>query len=140
MKRVLAAITTAAVFGACTAEVPPLTIADLELTAPLPGTAVGAGYFSLTNNSDTAITISRITSAEFESVEMHEITIDDGMSRMREITELPVAPGETVVFERGGRHLMLAWPAGSVETATLSFFSGESLVLTAGVRIGKVDD
>lgn len=137
MIRPIATVLTAAAIGACTAEAPALVMTDLEVTPPLPGSATSAGYFRLTNNSDETIELSRVASPEYESVEMHETAVEEGIARMRKLTGMTVGPYETIVFERGGRHLMLVQPVGDVETVTLSFYSEESLLLTASTRIGR---
>jgi copper(I)-binding protein len=139
MSRLVATIVAAVALGACSSWEPPLVVSDLEVTAPLPGSGASAGYFRLTNNTDAMIEISHVASAEFRSVEMHETVIDDGIARMRRLAGLSIAPGETVVFERGGKHLMLTGPVAGLETVTLSFFSGDSLLLAAGTRIDGDD-
>lgn len=136
MSRLLATIVAAAALGACSGETPPLVVANLEVTAPLPGSHVSAGYFRMTSNADRMIEISHVASTGFRSVEMHETVIDAGVARMRRLSGFRIAPGETVVFEPGGKHLMLTGPAAGLETVTLSFFSGESLLLAASTRIG----
>ena len=138
MMRALAVTTIglAAAFMACSADGPPLVLAGLEITAPLPGSGTSAGYFELTNHSREAITIDRVSSAQYASVEMHETIIDGGVARMRSLAQLSIEPGETISFSRGGRHLMLMRPVGDGESATLDFHSGDLLVLSVRARIG----
>jgi copper(I)-binding protein len=38
---------------------------------------------------------------------MHETILEDGVSRMRSLDTVEVAPGATVDFTPGGKHLML---------------------------------
>ncbi len=52
--------------------------------------------------------IDEFNSPQFDSVSLHETIIDsDGMSHMQEIHQLVLQPGESVVLEPGGKHLML---------------------------------
>lgn len=91
---------------------------------------VSAGYMTLINDSDEVVSITSVASPQFDSVEMHETIIEDGIARMRPIEALVIAPGSTVKFERGGKHLMLMQPSESIDTVTLNFYSGDLLVLS----------
>lgn len=118
-------------FAACTADLSaPLLAADVIVTRPLPGAMVSAGYMTLINDSDEVVSITSVASPQFGSVEMHETIIEDGIARMRPIEALVIAPGSTVKFERGGKHLMLMQPSESSDTVTLNFYSGDLLVLS----------
>lgn len=120
-----------AVLAACTSEPqPPLVASDVVVTRPMPGMKMSAAYLSLANNSDEAIRITRVASAEYESVQMHETRMEDGVARMRAIPVLKIAAGETVTLQRGGMHLMLMRPTGSSDTVSLQFLDGDDLLLT----------
>ncbi len=117
--------------AACSQETPaPLVASDIVITRPLPGMTMSAGYLSLSNNSDETIRITRITSAQFESVQLHETTIENGVSRMRAIAALEIPAGETLTLQRGGKHLMLMRPTMSSETVSLRFLDGDNPLLT----------
>lgn len=117
--------------AACSQETPaPLVASDVVITRPLPGMTMSAGYLSLSNNSDATIRITRVTSAQFESVQLHETTIENGVSRMRAIAALEIPAGETLTLQRGGKHLMLMRPTMSSETVSLKFLDGDNPVLT----------
>ncbi|MBT8066306.1 MAG: copper chaperone PCu(A)C [Gammaproteobacteria bacterium] len=120
-----------AVLAACTSEPqPPLVASDVVVTRPMPGMKMSAAYLSLANNSDETIRITRVASAEYESVQMHETRMEDGVARMRAIPVLEIAAGETVTLQRGGKHLMLMRPTGSSDTVSLQFLDGDDLLLT----------
>ena len=108
---------------------PPLVASDVEITRPMPGMTMSAGYLSLTNHSDAPIRITRVTSAQFESVQLHETTIEDGVARMRSMPVLEIPAGETVTLQRGGKHLMLMRPTGSSATVSLSFLNDDKPLL-----------
>ena len=90
---------------------------------------MSAAYFALTNNTDDVISISRVVSPEFESVEIHESLVENGVARMRRIPELLIPANSTVTFERGGKHLMLRRPVGTATQVSLNFLSGETILL-----------
>ncbi len=120
-----------ALMAACTSEPqPPLVASDVVVTRPMPGMKMSAAYLSLANNSDEAIRISRVASAQYASIQLHETRIEDGVARMRAIPVLEIAAGESVTLERGGKHLMLMRPTGSSDTVSLQFLDGDDLLLT----------
>jgi copper(I)-binding protein len=119
-----------ALLAACGAPQPPLVASDVEITQPMPGRHMSAGYFVLTNNTDTPIRITGVTSPQFGMVEMHETTLEDGISRMREIEELVVPANGSVTFERGGKHLMLMRAQDLGQTVSLQLFSDGAPVLS----------
>ena len=61
---------------ACGTPQAPLVATDVEITRPMPGRSMSAGFLVLTNNTDEAIRITHVTSPQFGSVELHETTID----------------------------------------------------------------
>ena len=130
MKQLTLAVLSALLMLACSEAQAPLTANDVIVTRTVPGMPMSAGYFNLTNNSGEVISISHVTSPEFGSVQMHETVIEDEVARMAPLKMLTLQPGETVRFERGGKHLMLMRPADDIDSVTLQFFSGESLLLS----------
>jgi copper(I)-binding protein len=124
----------AAVAGCESPGEPPVVVTGLVVTAPGAGMPMAAGYLEISNRSGEAIRIDRVSSPEYGSVEMHETVIEDGIARMREIPVLEIAAGETVVFERGGKHLMLMQPVGTPGTVTLNFYSDDVLLLSVSTE------
>ncbi len=124
---VLAAI----LVGACGVEPePPLVATELVVTRPMPGTGMSAAYLSLTNNTEKTISITRVTSAQFASVQLHESMLENGVARMRALPELEIPAGQTLTLQRGGKHLMLIRPTGPADIVSLQFFDEDSLVLS----------
>lgn len=122
---------TALLLVACSSEPQPQLVAsDVVVTRPMPGRTMSAGYLSLTNNSHEMIRISGVTSAHYESVQLHETTIENGVARMRPIPVLEIPAGQTVTLQRGGKHLMLMRATGPSETVSLRFLDGDNLILT----------
>ena len=108
---------------------PPLVASDVTITQPMPGMTMRAAYLALTNNTNEAIRISRVTSDLFANVELHETTVADGVARMRRLPLLEIPAGGTVRLQRGGKHLMLMRPSGAAENMSLEFFDGDNLLL-----------
>lgn len=75
-----------------------------------PGTAMLAGYVELKNLGEQPLRIKGGQSGVFGMVEIHRTEEVDGVSRMREVPVLEIAPGETVKLQPGGLHLMLMRP------------------------------
>lgn len=76
-----------------------------------PGMKMTAGFGRLRNLTDGEIVIVGFSSPDFGEVSLHRTETVDGVSRMREVPELRLGPGETVGLEPGGFHLMLMMPA-----------------------------
>ena len=137
MKQLTLVALSALLMLACSEAQAPLTASDVVVTRSVPGMPMSAGYFKLTNNSGQAISISHVTSPQFASVQMHETIIKDEVARMVPLEMLILQPGETVSFEPGGKHLMLMRPADDIDSVTLTFFAGESLLLSVNTDFDR---
>ena len=124
---------------ACGEPQPPVAVSDVEITKPMPGRHMSAGFLVVTNNTGEALRITGVESPQFESVEIHETTVTDGISRMRELEELLVPANGSVTLERGGKHLMLMRPRNLEDSVTLQFHSGNSPVLTVDYSFSSED-
>ncbi len=72
------------------------------------GASVGAGYFSLTNTGTTPDRLLAATAAAAEQVELHQMSMVDGVMRMRPVKDgILLAPGQTVEFKSNAFHLMM---------------------------------
>lgn len=78
-----------------------------RILLPPPGAPMAAAYFEVRNAGPDAIVLRAVRSTSFDSVEMHETREEDGMSRMRQLDKVQIPAGSTVIFEPGGKHLML---------------------------------
>jgi copper(I)-binding protein len=125
----------AILLAACSTERAPLVATDVTVKRPMPGMQMTAGYLSFTNNSAQPITLTNVTSSQFDVVEMHESVIEDGMARMYPLGDLTIVAGATVLFEPGGKHLMLMRPVGDFETVTLEFHTDDAVILTLNVAL-----
>jgi copper(I)-binding protein len=135
VKRLAATLAALVLVAGCGGyDGPPIVATDVVVTAPGAGMPMAAGYLRIGNRSGSDIRITRVSSPEYASVEMHETLIEDGVARMRAIPVLEIADGETVVLERGGKHLMLMQPVGEPRTITLNFYSGDVLLLNVSAE------
>ena len=137
MTRKLLVTGLAVLMAACGTDAPPLVASDVVVKPPMPGMKMTAGYLTLHNNTGEDITIDRVTSPQFGSVEMHETIIEDGVSRMSRLDEVVLPAGEAVQFEPGGKHLMLMRPDENLDAVTLELHSGDAVLLTISVATGS---
>ena len=98
----------------------------------VPGGAPSAGYFRLTNEGDRPISLVGAECGDFGRVMMHRTIERGGISTMRPVHEITIAPGKSVAFEPGGYHLMLMRPKhplrpGGRLPVTLRFSDGSTL-------------
>lgn len=76
--------------------------------ATAPGAKVGAGYMVLHNGSASADRLVAATAEAADRVEIHEMSIDNGVMKMRELAKgLDVPAGKDVELKPGSYHLML---------------------------------
>lgn len=74
-----------------------------------------AGFGRIENRCPTPVTIIGVSSPAFADTSLHETRIVDGVSRMRALPELRLAPGDAVVLKPGGLHLMLMQPNAALK-------------------------
>jgi len=95
--------------------------------ATMPGAQVAAAYMQVQNTGKTPFTLVSAASPVCEKVELHTMSMEGGVMRMRQITGgVTVKPGQTVSFVPGGMHLMLMGlrqqlAAGTSIPVTLTF-------------------
>lgn len=118
-------------------DLPPLTVSDMRLTKPMSGMSMGAGYLTLSNNSEQDIRITRVDGIGVDSVDMHESILEDGISRMEKLPQIEIPAGQSVLFEPGAKHLMLRYPDETPSQVTLQFFSGDDLLLDITTAVAK---
>jgi copper(I)-binding protein len=94
-----------------------------------PGQDVGAAY--MTFNSKQDVTLIRATSDVTASVEIHSMSMQNGVMKMRMLENLPIKAGKPYKLEPGGFHLMLfdlkkPLTAGQYINFELTFKSGNT--------------
>jgi copper(I)-binding protein len=74
---------------------------------PMPAMPMAAGFGTIRNRCDAPVTVTAVRSADVREVSLHKTTQVDGVSRMREVEQLPIAAGSAAELRPGGLHLML---------------------------------
>lgn len=118
-----------------------LRISDACIRAPMPSVQVVAGYLTITNPGPAE---DRLTGgrADFaRAVQIHEMTMDGDVMRMRQRADLPLPPGKAVSLRPGGDHLMFtglnsAPKSGDIMEVTLIFERAGPVTLPMPVCAG----
>ena len=85
---------------------------SLKISAPWAratpkGASVGGGYMTITNTGSAPDRLVGGSSAIAKEVQVHEMTMDNGVMKMRPVTGgLEIKPGQTVTLKPGGYHIM----------------------------------
>lgn len=107
-------------------------VGDLEIGHPysramLPGAKVGGGYLKIVNPGKTDDRLVSVSSDRAASVQIHEMSMDGTVMKMRELPQgIPVPAGDTVELKPGGYHLMFMnvsqpFKEGEMVKAVLNF-------------------
>lgn len=107
---------------------------------PAPGQAVVGGFMDITSQNNASLV--QTTSAVAGVVELHEMSMADGVMRMRPVDKIDLPKGKTIKLEPGGLHLMLMdlkqpLKAGAKVPLTLKVKTGtriEDVQVSAEVR------
>jgi copper(I)-binding protein len=112
-----------------------VTVSDGRLMLPAVSGNPGAVYFDLANGTDGELIVRSASVAGAGHAMMH--TTNE--TRMEEVLQVAVGPGETLRFEPGAHHLMVSdlpatmVPGGQAEV-TLTFAGGDKVSFPADVR------
>jgi copper(I)-binding protein len=87
-----------------------LTVTDAWVRLAPPNAPVMAGYLTLTTTSDESVSVTGASSSAFERVELHDMTHENGVMKMRKLDQIEIAAGGKVELAPGGMHLMLIGP------------------------------
>lgn len=137
-KRFLALIFMAItlLFG-CAKKEAPVEISDAWTRATQEGQDVGASYMTLKANQD--MTLTAIESTVTEDVEIHSMSMENGVMKMRMLDELDLKANTPVALSPGGFHLMLfdlenPLKAGDQVGFTLHFKDKQGKELTLNIN------
>jgi copper(I)-binding protein len=115
--------------GAASAAEPSATIGALQIVEPWtratpPRAPTGSGYLAIENIGQQSDRLVAIASPRAERVEIHAMTMEGGVMRMRpHAAGLDIPAGETVALTPGGLHLMFMG-------LTAPFSQGEAVPVT----------
>jgi len=99
-----------AVYGQVHAQTPdakPIVVDHPWARATPAGAKTGAAYMTLINNGSAGDRLLGATTPVADKIRFHSVSEDNGVSRMREMHDVAVAPGARVAFSPGGMHVML---------------------------------
>ncbi len=82
-----------------------LTISDVWVRATQPGQEVAAAYLTLRSKQDASLI--KIESAEAGNVEIHEMSMTDGIMKMRMLDSVKLEKDKDFKLQSGGTHIML---------------------------------
>lgn len=123
----LAAMSAITASAAQPAKTGGIAIEQAWTRATPPNAPVAGGFLTIRNSGDRADRLVSVTSPDANSVEIHQMTMEDGVMRMRKLADgLPIDAGSVVMLKPGGYHLMFIGPKrpiveGGTVTATLRF-------------------
>ncbi len=80
-------------------------VSNAWVRASVPGQDVGAAYMTLLSALDTSLV--KVESPAADSVEIHSMTMKNGIMKMRMLDTFPLYAGKPAKLEPGGFHLML---------------------------------
>lgn len=93
--------------GVATFKLGGLTVTSPWTRATPGGAKIAGGYLKITNNGSSVDRFVGAKSDVTDHVEIHEMSINDGVMKMRPLPNgLEIKPGETVELKSGGYHLM----------------------------------
>lgn len=117
-------------------------IVDGWLRSPPMPMPMLAGFARVVNPCAAEVVVTGADSDAFASVELHETRVEDGVSRMRAVTAMPVpAAGETVL-RPGGLHLMLMRPVAPLaegDVAEVGFVLADGRRISAEFEVRAPD-
>lgn len=134
----LALFLIAPLLGACgengTSEI---SVADAWARAS--ATRTGAAYLTIANGGKADDRLLEARSPVAEKVEIHDMTMEDMVMKMRRLDDLPVEAGSSVALAPGGKHIMLIGLSGPLTEGmavplTLVFEKAGEVAVEAPVR------
>lgn len=91
--------------SACSKPLPEIMVTDNWVRATAEGQEVGAAYMTITSASDTNLV--KVESAVSDSVEIHNMSMENGVMKMRMLESLALKANTPNKLAPGGFHLML---------------------------------
>ncbi len=113
-----------------------VNVDDAWVRATKPGQEIAAGFMTLTSQENA--TLFKVESADIGKVELHSMSMNNGVMEMRMLDEIALEKGKPYKLEPGGYHLMLfdikkPLTAGSNVTFKLFFKDAAGKVSTLEV-------
>jgi len=123
----------------------PINISVPFARATLPNAPVGGGFMTIENTGTEADRLVSVTTDVAAKSEIHEMSMDGQVMKMRALTDgLEIPAGETVTLSPGGSHLMFmglkgAFVEGQTVNVTLTFEKAGTVELALPVLGAAAD-
>ena len=116
---------------------PRMAFAELQVTngwvtRPIADVENAAGYMQLTNTGHEPLQVVAVHCEFARHCHLHQVTHDQGIVRMKSVSEIDVLPKTTVKLEPGGYHVMVM---GITEEFRHAEIMPVELETQAGVRV-----
>jgi copper(I)-binding protein len=111
--KIPAALLIACAFGSGAASAHDYAFKSLKIDHPFaratpPGAKAGGVFVTIENTGSQADRLLSASTPVAGVAELHEMSVDAGVMRMRGVVALEVRPGETLQLKLGGYHVMLS--------------------------------
>lgn len=120
-----------------------IKVADAYINIPVPGSHTTAGFFTLTNTSESPLELVGVSTSSAKRTELHSHTHKDGMMQMRREDKVLVPAKSSVKFAPGSYHLMLFDLRAGMQTGDqlqLLFEFSDGTRLTANAKVKSLFD
>ena len=103
-----------------------------------PSAMAHAAYFKLSNGGEATRQLIGVKAEGYMMAHVHKTEVKDDIASMVLVDILEIGPGQSIMFEHGGLHVMLMRPEAPVEKGgtvdlSLEFANGETLPISAKV-------
>ena len=102
MKNIVSSLALLVISTSALADV---SVSHAWVRSTAPGQPVGAAYMQLMSDNDTVLVSA--SSPMAKAVEMHEMSMNGDVMKMRQLKQIELKAGQKVSLEPGGSHLML---------------------------------
>ena len=111
--KIVAALLFVCTFAAGTASTHDYLLASLKIDHPFaratpPGAKTGGVFITVENTGTQSDRLLSVSTPMAGVAELHQMSIDAGVMRMRGVAALEVRPGEKLQLRPGGYHVMLS--------------------------------
>jgi copper(I)-binding protein len=84
---------------------------SLEINSPWSratpkGAQTAIGYMTIKNNGTTPDRLTGGSIDVADRFQLHAMTMENGIAKMRELSDIEIKPGQTIEFKPGGSHVM----------------------------------
>ncbi len=111
--RIFSALFLACLFGSGAASAHDYALKSLRIDHPFaratpPGAKAGGVFVTVENTGSQPDRLLSVSTPMAGVAELHEMSVDAGVMRMRDVAALEVRPGEKLQLKPGGYHVMLS--------------------------------